>query len=280
MKTFVVLSLTLFCLITVPGFAENEISPSETDGNSDLGMSADAVLSLTQHADQLRNQGEYAAALELLRKGNDEHPSEAEILWRLARVKVNLGTLAETKDEQMRLFLKGEEDARAAAAADDENSEAHFALAVALGRVSLLSGNKKKVRLSREIKGLAERAIQLNPHHAGVYHLLGRWHYEAESLGFLARNFAKALYGGLPDSSYEEAERYFKKAIDLSDEIIHHLHLGKTYIVMGHKIRAKGALKRALAIRAVNPNDERRQEEARLLLGTLKQFQKWKGDRE
>ena len=110
----------------------------------------------------------------------------------------------------------------------------------------------------------------MNPNHAGAHHLLGRWHYEAESLGFLARNFAKALYGGLPDSSYEQAEGYFKKAIEPSDEIIHHLHLGKTYIAMGYKIRAKGALKRALAVTAVNPNDERRQEEARLLLEKLK----------
>ena len=83
MKTFVVSSLTLFCLIAVSGFGENE---SETNGNSDVKISANAVLSLTQRADQLRKQGEYTAALELLQKGNDENPSEAKILWRLTRV--------------------------------------------------------------------------------------------------------------------------------------------------------------------------------------------------
>ena len=43
----------------------------------------------------------------------------------------------------MRLFLEAEEDARAAVAVDSENAEAHFVVAVTLGRVSLRMRNRQ-----------------------------------------------------------------------------------------------------------------------------------------
>lgn len=225
--------------------------------------------SLLERADQLREQGKFMAALAQLQRGYNQEPQNAEILWRLALVKVDLGEIAKTTEEKMVYFLDAEKDARAAVSANSDNANAYFVLAVAVGRVSLISGNKTKVKLSRQVKEHAERAIRLNPNHAGAHHLLGRWHYEVKHLGFFARKFAKLIYGGLPSASYEQAVEYFKKAIDLKDEIIHHLHLGRTYIAMGEKTQARSELQRVLSMPIIDPDDETHQAEAGMLLRRL-----------
>ncbi|MEY2828963.1 MAG: hypothetical protein RIQ33_821, partial [Bacteroidota bacterium] len=46
-------------------------------------------------------------------------------------------------------------------------AEANYVMGVALGRMALIASSKEKIKLSKEIKLLGEKCIQLNPNHAG-----------------------------------------------------------------------------------------------------------------
>lgn len=166
--------------------------------------------------------------MEVFLKAHQTEPNNSEVIWRIARTYVDLGD--KEKSEKKSLYLKAEEYARKGIKTDANSSYCHLYLAVAVGKIALFEGGKTKVRLSKEIKGEAIKAIELDPKNDVAYHILGRWHREIASLSRILKAFAKMLYGGLPKASNEEAVKHFKKAIEISPtSIIHHLELAKTY---------------------------------------------------
>ena len=228
--------------------------------------SAEASLAL---ADSLWQQGAPEAALEQLSTLQQNRPEDADVLWRLARAKGDLGEKAEEDEEKETWYRAALEDAQAAVEADSASADAFLTQAIAAGRVGLISGTKEKVELSREVKESVDRAIELDPEKALAYHVRGRWHYEVASLGFFSRAALKLVYGGLPDASYERAVHDLRFAIELEDQVVHHLELGKAYLKMDDASRAKAALRRALELENHYPNDPAYKEEAQALLAEL-----------
>ena len=228
--------------------------------------SAEALL---VEADSLWQQGQFEASLERLEALRQDRPDDADVLWRLARAKGDLGEEAEEDDEKERWYRAALEDAYAAVAADSASADAFLTQAIAAGRVGLISGTKEKVELSREVKESVDRAIELDPEKALAYHVRGRWNYEVASLGFFSRAALKLAYGGLPDASYESAIQDLKQAIALEDLVVHHLELGKAYLKMDDPSRAKDEFRRALALENQYPNDPGYKREAEALLADL-----------
>ena len=73
--------------------------------------------------------------------------------------------------------------------------------------------NKEKINVSKRIKELGERCLQLNPSHAGAYHLLGKWHYEVFNLNFVEKAAINMLFGGMPTANIAAAITNLQKAI-------------------------------------------------------------------
>ena len=213
-------------------------------------------------ADSLWQQGQFEAALQELEALDEAAPKNAEALWRLARVKADLGEEA-PEDEQERWYRDALEDATAAVELDSASADAHVARAIASGRVGLISGTKEKVRRSREVKESVDRAIALDPNNALAYHIRGRWHYEVASLGFFARAALNLVYGGLPDASYEQALQDLQRANAIEDLVINHVELGKTYLKLDEEAEARAAFQRALDHPSVYPKDDLYKEQAR-----------------
>ena len=92
-------------------------------------------------ADSLWQQGQFEAALQELEALDEAAPKNAEALWRLARVKADLGEEA-PEDEQERWYRDALEDATAAVELDSASADAHVARAIASGRVGLISGDE------------------------------------------------------------------------------------------------------------------------------------------
>ncbi len=230
-----------------------------------LGQSAVTTMA---EIDRMREAGRYREALVLLEGRHGHNPSDAEVLWRLSRTRVDLGEQAPAS-EQKQFYHAAMTDAEAAVAADPQNAEAHLALAIAAGRAGLIAGTREKVELSRVVKESADRAIALDPQSDAALHVRGRWHYEVASLGFFARTAVKVVYGGLPDASYEQAAQDFERALGVREEIRHYVELGKTYVKLGDEAKARAALERALALPAGDPDDPGYQREARTLLDEL-----------
>ena len=219
--------------------------------------------------DRMLDEGRFQAALHRLEELHQATPGEADILWRMSRAKVDIGEQANDEDEQAVHYRAAWADADAAVEADPRNAQAHLARAIAAGRVGLISDTREKIELSREVKESVDRAIELDPENATAYHVRGRWNYEVADLGFFARAIVKVVYGGLPDASFEQAAADFRRAIELEDQVIHHLELGKTYRKLGREDEARKELEYALGLPDADPDDPGHKEEAREILSDL-----------
>lgn len=126
-----------------------------------------------------------------------------------------------------------------------------------------MEGGKKKVRLSKEVKQEALKALELDPNDDLAHHVLARWNREVANLSGLLKVFAKILYGGLPPASNEEAIKHFKKAIEINPEYInHHLELGITYQKMKKWQLAKEEFERVASLPIKDSDDKDHKAEA------------------
>jgi tetratricopeptide (TPR) repeat protein len=146
--------------------------------------------------------------------------------------------------------------------------EGHFELASTLGRYALFQGGKTKIRLSREVKLEADKAVAINPRCDRAYHVLARWNRGIAELNFFEKAGATVVYGGLPEgATMNNAVTLFEKAIAINpDYANHHLELGRTYLALGLKDKAREQLTRALECPRLSPFDPEYKADAQVLL--------------
>ncbi len=219
--------------------------------------------------DRLRNEGKYREALAALDRLKDGKADRSEVLWRVARTKVDQGETVGAGKEQAALYRAALADAEEAVKADARNPQAHLSLAIAAGRVGLISSSKQKIELSRRVKESVDKTLELDPGESVAYHVRGRWNYEVANLNFMERTVVKMVYGGLPNASFEAAAADFNKALQLDDRVINHLELGKTYLKLNDKSRAKAEFQKAVKLPDGDPDDPAHKKEAREYLKKL-----------
>lgn len=210
------------------------------------------------------------AALINYRRAAEIDSFNYEALWKLARAHVDVG-MPLPKKEQLEHYSTGEKLARRCATLYPDSANGYFFLAVALGRVALFEGGKRKIQISKEVKAVAERALQADPKHGGAMHVLGRWNYELADLNFIERTVAKIVFGSLPTgASYEQAEKYFTQAVTIEPEKpAHHFELARTLLKLNRNTAARQHLEQCIALPGVFWDDAQHQLAARKLLEKL-----------
>lgn len=222
-----------------------------------------------ERVDSLRLHRQFRKSLAVLNDLRDEHPRNAEVLYRLAFTWSDLGKAADSERRSREFYQQSLNVAEQAVQADSTSAWAHFAVAVAQGRLTFHAGARERVERSRAVKAHAERAIALDSTLAGAYHVRGRWHREAADLNFVLRAIVATIYGGLPNASIDQAVRDFQTAIALEDRAYHHLELGKTYLVLDRPQAAQEQFRKAIAAPRADPFDPEYKQEARRLLDAL-----------
>jgi tetratricopeptide (TPR) repeat protein len=165
-------------------------------------------------------------------------PANYEALWKTARAYVDLGdlldpSLKDLREKQMSSYQSGEDYARQAVKANGQDSWGYFELSASMGKRLLLLGKKEQVKMSKEVKSYIDKAIALDPKNDLAYHALGRWHRRMAEIGGIKRLLGGLLYGGIPKGSFEESEKFMKKAIELKPTYgNHHLELGRTLVAL------------------------------------------------
>jgi len=225
--------------------------------------------STLDRVDRLRADGEFEQAVTVLRTLRAEHGDHVELLWRASFTQVDLGKVAQEKKKAQPYYKTANALADSALMADSASARAHLAKAVAEGRLALDAGTKERVRRSRKIKKHADRAIELDSTLSGAFHVRGRWNREVSDLNFFERTVVKTIYGGLPESSFEQAVRDFKRAIELEEVRFHHLELGKTYLKMDRETDARAQLQTVLDLPQKEYFGDRYKKEAETLLREL-----------
>jgi regulator of microtubule dynamics RMD1/3-like protein len=214
-----------------------------------LGDSARAAL---HSPDALRH---YQAAAELilretatqLQQVAGVHPTNPQYcaaLWKAAReisdvAKQMLGD--SLKQQRDSLYSLGRSWAEQAIQFDSTSADAHFSLALVLGRLSRTRGGKERVKFAKIIYDEAARAVQLDPRHDGAYHILGIWNAEVKRLSGFTRFFAKTLFGaGFMDrASWDSAVVDMERAVTLNpQQVYHRLELAGVYVDVGQPAKA------------------------------------------
>jgi tetratricopeptide (TPR) repeat protein len=179
-----------------------------------------------------------------------ESPGSAAALWRAARAQVDIAKQIKGEHDYTRgvrdsVYLVARGYAERAVAADSNEAEAHFAVALALGQLSLTRSGNERVRFARTIYDEAARAVALDSAHDGAHHVLGAWHAEIKRLSGITRFFAKTLLGaGFMDrASWDSAAAHLERAVALNPTYVHHrLELAQVYADRGRWAEARAQL--------------------------------------
>jgi tetratricopeptide (TPR) repeat protein len=225
--------------------------------------------------DAFQRDYDFEGALRSYRAGLERDSTSYALWWRLARAYDDRGQRAEFAGDKDRAEISYDEAVRAARRAtvlEPDGWEGHLELAAALGRLALFKGGKEKVRLAREVKVEADRALGLNPRSDRAYHVLARWNRGIAQLNFFEKAAARVVFGGVPKgASMNNAVTLFEKAIELAPDYANHrLELGRTYLDLGLKDKAREQLEKALACPIRSPFDAEYKTEAQKLLARAK----------
>ncbi len=173
--------------------------------------------------------------------------------------------------EKMKYYKSAEYLAKKAIKGNEASADAHYALAMALGRINENASSKQKIANAKIIRAQVDRAIALNPKLAGAYHILGRWHRTIAGFSAIEKAMINSFFGGVPQGgSYEDAIKSFMTAISLEPKYMNHQYeLAQTYYEMGKMVEAKLWAKKALEITPSNEDDIKAKKDCEALLKKL-----------
>ena len=225
---------------------------------------------LVKQGDAYDAQFKPDAALQYYLPAEKLNPNDAALLVKIARQYVYRMADLSAKADQLKSGRTALAYSERAVKLAPKESDPHLAVAICLGKLSPLLGNKEGIEASHKIKAEAETAAELNPKDDFSWHLLGRWNQELAQIGGMTRAVAMIVYGALPNASYDEAVKCFQKAIALNpNRLIHYVELGRTYALMGRKTEAKQFIEKGLAMSNRDQDDPGTKERGRKTLQTL-----------
>jgi tetratricopeptide (TPR) repeat protein len=194
-------------------------------------------------------------------------PSNLLALWKCSELCSRIGARQGDKEKMRPYFNAARNYAASALRVNQNSSEANYAMALALGRISLVAGTRERVILAKDVKDYADNAIRLDPNNFRAYHILGRWNYDVSNLNLAEKSFARVFYGKLPSASLEEAIYYFEKSRSLNPGfILNYYELARSYHRMGDDRKAVACLRILLGLPNLMYDDNRVKAIARQLL--------------
>ena len=92
----------------------------------------------------------------------------------------------------------------------------------------------------------------------------------SRGLNPILREVARIICGAIPDASYDDAVKYFRKAIELApNRVAHHVELGRTYAALGQADSVRIELNEGLALPTKEKDAPGTKERAKLALRSL-----------
>ena len=220
-------------------------------------LCAQGVDEVLTEGDALDEKNRNSEALSVYLKADAQEPNDARVLRRVSKQYSQLMLDAKSAGEKRQLGEKALDAAQRAVTANPNDSQAHLALAVAYGRIALDQPARRKIETSRLVRNYA-------------WHVLGRWNYELANFNPILKALARAIYGNLPDASNEKAVECFNKAIALQPRrASHHLELGRAYLALGDKQKARDEFNEGLSLPSAEKDDENNKQRARAALNQL-----------
>lgn len=229
------------------------------------------VTRLLATADSLRDQYQEPAALNQYLTVLRIDSTNYKALWSASFLYSRIGNRFNNKNQQIDYFKKARQLALQALDVDSTDAQSNWVMSVALGRIALISGAKRRVSLAKDIKFYAEKALKYDSHHDGAWYVLGKWNFRVANLSFAERMAANLLFGGIPaGASNQKAIEDYQKAIQYGgDKLLYWLDLARAYHETGEKAKEKETLRKLLRLPVKSPDDPQYAAEAQKMLGDL-----------
>lgn len=240
MHRVVTLLPTILCAVVVSALPAQSVGAHIASG--------DSAYANLRAPDALRH---YLAALAV-------DSSSGDAFWRAARTESELAEYDSVPGNAARLREDAERHARAAVKKAPKNAQAHFALALALGRTALTIPALERLPYATEIHQEAGTCLALVPKNAGCLHIVALWAAEYMRLGSFTRDMANTMTGGklFASTTWEEAESDLRAAIELEPQrAIHHLDLARILADQGKKDSARVELQATIEAPIRDYND-------------------------
>jgi FimV-like protein len=234
------------------------------------GQSGENSQQLLDKAHNYFQNAEEEKSLDTYLEVLDKDPENHEALWNASVIYTRIGHRSDDESTKQEYFDKALNLADKAIEMHPEKGHSHYARAVALGRMTKLMGNRDRARTAHKIKGSIEKAAELIPEEALVWHLYAVWHSDVANVSRMERFAARLIAGGIPDGSNEKAEEYFHKSLELDpDHVLTRMDLAKHYIETDQKEKAREVLKDVTEMEPLTKDDPRLIEKAKTMLDGL-----------
>lgn len=198
-------------------------------------------------------------------------PTNLTALCKSADLSSRVGHRQTNKTIKAEYFHAAKSYAEQAIKVNPRSPDANFVMAVAMGRMAMLTGGKEKIKYVNEIKRYAENTLKYDPNNFKAYHVLGKWNYEVSNLSSFERTMAKLLFGGLPGASLKDAIKYYEKSRSLEPNFsINYLELAKAYHRNGEDKKAIDLLLKVQSVPNRIEDDVRIKKEAKELLEEIR----------
>jgi len=199
-----------------------------------------------------------------LDKKNDAAYAGASLMYS------RIGNRQKAKATKTKFFKAAKAHALVAVKLKPNSSFNNYTVAVAMGRMALISGSKAKVAASRDIKKYADKAVKLNPKNYQAWNVLGKWNFAVSNLNFAERAAANMLFGGLPEGDINKAIKAFEKCKALNPKyVLNYLDLGKAYEQVNKKALAKKMIQKGLALPSLLLDDAAHKKEMKAFQSNL-----------
>jgi tetratricopeptide (TPR) repeat protein len=137
-----------------------------------------------------------------------------------------------------------------------DSADTYSYLSLSYGNIALFKGGKERIKYANLVEQNAKISISLNGNNFLPYLILGIYYRELASLNWIERIFANTFLGSLPKGTYEDSEKYLKKALSIDpDMVVAVFHLSKTYKAMGRSTEEISLLKQVQSMQVRNFRD-------------------------
>ena len=214
---------------------------------------------------------EYSRAGEKYDSARTHSPDSAQYFWRLARLHVCMGDVAD-RDRKEETYRAAVAYAERCIRADSMIAAGHTWKAAALGNIAMFEGSKGKVRLCNEIKHELNVALALDSLDDVAYSIMGSFYLALGKVNWIERQLASVFLGSLPEGGFEEAEAALRKAVSIAPGMVRHrFELAMVLKEEGKREDAIRTFRAAAALPTTVASDTRTQERAAAMARKLEE---------
>lgn len=229
------------------------------------------VEALLTQAEPMKDM-EYSKALALYERALSLDENNEKALFEAAFLHTRVGKNITDEAKKKEHYYRAKKLADKYLALSPESADAHYAVAVSMGRLVEVVSAKERVKGANVILEHSKRATEIDPNHAAAWHAYGKVSFRMANLSMIEKAAAAVLYGGLPDgASNENALIFYKKAVDLRpDYILYKLEYAAALQHLGQEEKAKELLTQIGGMSEITADDKRYKEDATTLLSHIK----------